>query len=87
MVSTTTQRAPRRPSLRPHELPLVREFHSLPEHSFIKTAVLQGLLGCSRATIWRRCESGALPKPLRKDGHILGWRVGDIRAYLESAAR
>jgi predicted DNA-binding transcriptional regulator AlpA len=85
-MTKTVKRAPRRPSPPPHELRLVRDFGNLPDHSFVKTAVLQGLLGCSRATIWRRCESGALPKPLRQGGHILGWRVGDIRAFIDSAA-
>jgi predicted DNA-binding transcriptional regulator AlpA len=90
MVETANSAAIRRarcPSPPLHQHKLVKAFGDLPDHSYVKTRVLQGLLGCSRATVWRRCAAGQLPKPLRKDGHILGWRVADIREYLDAASK
>ena len=42
------------------------------------------LLGCSRATIWRRIADGTLPKPV-KIGGISRLVLAEVNAYVESA--
>ncbi len=40
------------------------------------------LIGCSRATWWRRTADGTLPQPLRIGG-LTRWRMSDVQKLLE----
>ena len=42
------------------------------------------LLGCSRATVWRRVADGTLPKPI-KIGGLSRFVLSEINATVESA--
>ena len=45
---------------------------------------LAEILGCSRATIWRRVKDGALPKPIKLGG-LSRFVLSEINATVESA--
>ena len=49
--------------------------------SDVETAAL---LGCSRATVWRRVADGTLPKPI-KIGGLSRFVLSEINATVESA--
>ena len=42
------------------------------------------ILGCCRATVWRRVADGTLPKPT-KIGGLSRWEVADIWARIDAA--
>jgi len=43
-----------------------------------------GLLGCSKATFWRRVADGTVSKPL-KIGGMSRWPLSEIEAVIEEA--
>ncbi|MEN8949917.1 helix-turn-helix transcriptional regulator [Planktotalea arctica] len=43
------------------------------------------LLGCSKATWWRRVADGTLPKPI-KIGGLSRWKLSDVAALVDEAA-
>ena len=59
-------------------------FDSLPDSGFVRLPVLLGLLGCSRATIWRWVKSKKVPAPKKLGERIAAWNVGEIRAALKT---
>lgn len=42
------------------------------------------ILGCSRATFWRRVKDGTIPKPTRIGG-MTRWPASEIQAVIERA--
>ena len=50
----------------------------------IRQQDLTGLLGVSRATIWRWRNSGEFPKPLSLGPRLIGWRASDIQVWLNN---
>lgn len=42
------------------------------------------ILGCSRATLWRRVKDGTIPKPIRIGG-MTRWPASEIQAVIERA--
>ena len=67
----------------PHLLPSVETFDSLPDSAILRQPSLEALLGVSASTIWRLVNSGALPR-VKLTARCTGWRVGDVRAYLQA---
>lgn len=61
----------------------LKHFDSLPDSANVRQPVLKGLLNCSDATVWRRVNDGALPKPTRL-GRMTFWNVGELRKALAS---
>ena len=59
---------------------------NLPEpESIIRKSELCSLLGRSTSTIERWVKNKLLPEPVRhKNGRLIGWRRGDVYAYLKS---
>ena len=43
-----------------------------------------GLLGVSRASLYRLLEAGKFPKPIRPLPGVVAWRAGDVRNWLRS---
>ena len=43
-----------------------------------------GLLGVSRASLYRLLEAGKFPKPVRPMPGVVAWRAGDVRQWLRS---
>ena len=54
--------------------------------SLIRDIEAASLLGCSRATFWRRVADGTFPKPIRICG-ITRWDLTDIISVIETAKR
>ncbi|MDC9623740.1 helix-turn-helix domain-containing protein [Xenorhabdus sp. XENO-7] len=44
------------------------------------------VLSLSRATLYRKIESGLIPKPL-KDGRSSKWKESDLQPYIDSLDR
>ncbi|MET3229977.1 UNVERIFIED_ORG: excisionase family DNA binding protein [Burkholderia sp. 1263] len=62
--------------------PALSRFADLPNDAHVETAIVESLLGLSRATIARRVNSGHLPAP-KKFGRSVRFNVGDLRRALE----
>ena len=60
-------------------------FDNLPDAALVAQPVVQGLYACSHATVWRRVNSGDIPAPKKIVGSTR-WRVGDLRASLNSGS-
>jgi len=54
------------------------------EHSLLRDRDVCALLGCSRATMWRRVKDGTLPQPVRLGG-ISRFVAAEIHAVIEQA--
>ena len=52
--------------------------------SLIRDRDAAKLLGCSKATFWRRVTDGTIPKPV-KIGGMSRWPQSDIIAVIEAA--
>jgi predicted DNA-binding transcriptional regulator AlpA len=53
----------------------------MPDEALVSQPVVEGLAGCSSATVWRRVKSGLLPQPVRHGG-TTRWRLGAVRQAL-----
>ena len=64
-------------------------FDELPDAAMIQIRPLihYRVLPYSATTIWRKSRSGEFPSPIKVSSGITAWRVGDIRAYLESLGK
>lgn len=82
-MSIHAKRQPRKPGLTAQgKLPdALKNADSLPDSALVSQPVIEGLAGCSAATVWRRVKSGLLPKPIRQGG-CTRWRLGEVRAAL-----
>jgi prophage regulatory protein len=62
-------------------------FDDLPASGFIRQAqLIPHVVPFSSATLWRRCKED-FPKPVKLSSRITAWRVGDVRAWLQSQAQ
>lgn len=64
----------------------LRNFDSLPDDARVRVPVVKALFGYSAPTLYRRVQSGDLPKP-RKDGSISYWLAGELRAALREGGQ
>lgn len=56
----------------------------LPPTAYIRQKLLLShIVPFSAATLWRRVSSGQFPKPVRLSERVTGWRVSDVKAWLE----
>lgn len=53
----------------------------------LKVQEVAHLLAISTREVWRRADSGDLPKPLRLGGKIRRWLREEIEAIIEKAKR
>jgi predicted DNA-binding transcriptional regulator AlpA len=60
----------------------LENFDSLPDSAHVRQPVVQALLGCSGATVWRMSSRGDLPKPKKLSERVTAWNVGELRAVL-----
>jgi predicted DNA-binding transcriptional regulator AlpA len=54
------------------------------DNSLIRDTRAATLLGCSKATFWRRVADGTIPKPV-KIGGTSRWPLGEIIEVIEAA--
>lgn len=45
------------------------------------------LVGRSRTTLWRACRGGDFPLPFKLSARAVGWRLAEIRAWMDSRPR
>ncbi|WP_091932931.1 helix-turn-helix transcriptional regulator [Propionivibrio dicarboxylicus] len=57
-------------------------FDSLPDSANVRQPVVQALIGCSSATVWRMVKRGTLPAPRKLSERVTAWNVGDLRKAL-----
>lgn len=50
----------------------------------LRIAEVLRITGVSAATTWRWCKAGIFPSPVKLGPNSVGWREGDLRAWLES---
>ena len=65
-------------------------YTSLPETGFVRLSSIIGPKGpipVGKSTWWAGVKSGRFPKPVKLGPRITAWRVEDIRALIEGAAR
>ena len=60
----------------------LRNFDSLPDSANVRQPVVQALIGCSSATVWRMVKRGTLPAPRKLSLNVTAWNVGDLRKAL-----
>lgn len=77
----TTGKTPPRPAYAEHQ---VIDIDRLPASAILRDWAVAQLLCCSRSTVWRYTRSGKLAAPVKSGDHMTGWRVSDIKTYLES---
>ncbi len=58
------------------------QFDSLPASAYVQVQTVAGLMGVSRATIWRMVQRGQLPAPKKLSDRATRWNVGELRAVL-----
>jgi len=56
----------------------------LPEEGLVRVQMLAPLLGVSERTIWRKVDAGTFPRPVPISPATRGWRVEEVRAWMES---
>ena len=62
--------------------PVLAAIAQMPDEALVNQPVVEGLAGCSAATVWRRVKAGLLPQPVRIS-HTTRWRLGQVRAALK----
>lgn len=60
----------------------LKHFDSLPDSANVRQPVVEGLYGCSSATVWRNVKKGIIPAPKKLSERVTGWNVGDLRKAL-----
>jgi len=63
----------------------LKNFDSLPDSANVRQPVVQALVGCSAATVWRMVKRGTLPAPRKLSERVTAWNVGDLRRSLAAA--
>ena len=67
----------------PSAIPVaLKNFDSLPDSANVRQPVVQALVGCSSATVWRMVKRGTLPAPRKLSTNVTAWNVGDLRKAL-----
>ncbi|MGX4643477.1 helix-turn-helix transcriptional regulator [Massilia sp. SYSU DXS3249] len=61
----------------------LKHFDELPDSAHVRQPVVEGLYGCSAATVWRRVKAGDIPAPSRFAGRVTAWNVGELRRALK----
>lgn len=60
----------------------LKNFDLSPDSAHVRLPVVQALVGCSSATVWRMVKRGTLPAPRKLSERISAWNVGDLRKAL-----
>jgi prophage regulatory protein len=57
---------------------------AMPPDAFLRLPGVMMTVGLGRSTLYDRIKLGRFPAPEKLTAHASGWRVRDIRAWLES---
>lgn len=63
----------------------LKNFDQLPNTANVRQPVVQGLYGCSAASVWRGVKDGRIPKPRKLSPRTTCWNVGELRQALAVA--
>lgn len=55
--------------------------------SVLRFKAVRNLTGLSRTTIWRLCQQGNFPQPLKLTARLIGWRAEELLDWLGSRER
>lgn len=61
-------------------------FDSLPATGYMRQPQVLEVVPFSSATLWRKCNAGQFPKPVKLSERVTAWRIGDVRKFLETQA-
>lgn len=65
-------------------MPSIRlDYSSLPAEAVLRLPDVLALVGLSRASVYAKVAEHRFPSPIKLTAHASGWRMGDIRAWLE----
>jgi prophage regulatory protein len=60
-------------------------FDDLSDDAYVRQAqLIPDILPFSPATLWRQVKAGTFPPPVKLGPRMSGWRVGTVRAKLQS---
>ncbi|GAB3630266.1 transcriptional regulator [Pandoraea terrae] len=59
---------------------------ALERKRILRRPQVEALVGISRSSIYQRIQEGTFPAPVRLGPRAVGWRVGDIDAFLANPA-
>lgn len=62
------------------------EFSTMPEEAFLRLPQVKRLAGIGRSSVYALIGQGRFPKPVKLTSRASGWRVGEIRRWLNSPA-
>ena len=54
--------------------------------SILRFRELKQIIPLSRSTIWRKVKAGEFPMPLALGKAAVGWRLSEVRAWIEAQA-
>jgi prophage regulatory protein len=61
---------------------------SLPPTAYIRQKLLLShIVPFSPATLWRRVKAEEFPKAVKISARVTGWRVSEVRAWLDATSR
>lgn len=65
----------------------ISNFADLPPEAILRRPLVETLSGFARSTLYHQINAGKFPAPQKlTGGHAVGWRVGDVRAWLQDPA-
>ena len=59
-------------------------FNDLPANGFVRMPTVMAVVGLARSTIYELIQKQRFPAPEKLTAHAAGWRVADVRAWLEN---
>lgn len=62
-------------------------FDDAPDYAMARAGKLCEWLDFSKSTLWRKVQDGSFPKPVKLSDRVTAWRLGDVRAWLQSRAQ
>lgn len=68
----------------PEEVPMVGQIQTA--LFILRRKQVEAATGLSRSTIYARCRAGSFPGPIKLGRRSVGWRAGDIEAFLADPA-
>ncbi len=51
---------------------------------FMRSAEVLRVLGVAKSTLWRWCQSGHFPRPVRLGEQAVAWQRAEVEAWIES---
>jgi predicted DNA-binding transcriptional regulator AlpA len=60
-----------------------RDISKLPAEAVLRLPDVLALVGLSRASVYAKVANHRFPAPIKLTAHASGWRLGDVRTWLE----